>query len=322
MVKHSKTDDGAKGPATLPKGYSFSPGAAAGTGDIAMGGGKVGIAASSYDSVSNVLNGLWPEGTPSLRPGATLVITDGFTGRSASVLASALPDVVAVLNAFVVAEESPAADQAASETAVRQEEGKAAVRTRKREGKPAPAPARQPKAAAAKADAPVAAPPPEAPPEVVAAPAPAAAAAPAPAVRKSAPKAKGKAKAKPRAKAAVSLKAHEMPEWFVPFGNKVKVDDGQGGTANLVKCGLQLDTGRVNHVKGRSKNPDKATGWGYEVLSGGKRVAWIIAAAPDKLVVTDVVGDPAYVPSKHKHLDGVSSRLTAIVMPKFFEMAA
>lgn len=336
MKRPTKKGSGLPEEKPLPQGFSARSDFDTGSVTISKGKESVSIGMGSYASVANLLHELWPDPAPSLAPGATLMISDGFSGKSTSVLVSALSDAAAVLKAFVVKGDEPAAvapakakvpskkaappEPPAAVAGIQQEEGKASVVTRKRAKKPAAAPSRSKASAAPKEE-----PKRETAPPAAAKPAtgkPAAKATPA-AKPKSPAKPKPAASAKPASKAtAKSMPAQETPAWFAAFKKHLEADDGSGGVAELVKCGLVMDPERVNHVRGKAKDDREATGWGYEVLSGGKHVAWVIAADHDKLIVTDVVGDPEYVPSKHKQMAGVMARLTAIVMPKFFARAA
>lgn len=339
MKTHSETGETVAADKPLPEGFSARTDFDAGTIAISKDGVSVTISKGSFAAVANALNDLWPEGAPSLEPGAALTVTDGFTGRSASLPASALSDAAAVLSAFVVkpvpvAEQEPAAQpEEAAEAVEASGEGKAPVVTRKRARQPAPAPVRQAAAPEKRTKAAVdkAQPAQEAAvPEEVPAPEPVPAAEPELAAKparrpKPASAARAKAKAAPKRKARkprsrpVVLHVHEAPAWYQALKKRIEVDDGVGGTAVMVKRALALDPKAKDHVKSQAKDERKATGWGYELLSGGKHVAWIIASDEEMLVLTDIVGNPDYKPSKHKLVGGLASRLTASILPKFIE---
>jgi len=334
MKTHSETGEDIAADKPLPEGFSARTDFAAGTVAVTRDGVSVTISKGSFAAVANALNDLWPDGAPGLEPGATLTVSDGFTGRTTSLAAHALYDTAAVLAAFVIkpaltAEQETAPPEASAETV---DEGKAAVRTRKRAKQPAPAPVRQ-AAAAEKPSKPVETKQPveeaavavEAPaPEPVAEPVLETAPAPVKAVKARAA-AKPKAKAAPRRKKRktrsrpVALHVHEAPAWYQALKKTIEVDDGVGGTAVMVKRALALDPKAKDHVKSQAKDESKATGWGYELLADGKHVAWIIAADSEMFVLTDVVGNPNYKPSKHKLIQGLASRLTASILPSFIE---
>ncbi len=65
---------------------------------------KTVINTNSFASVANILSAFSPDGKASLQPGATLAIKDEFSGRSITIVASAIGDVAAALKAFVVQE--------------------------------------------------------------------------------------------------------------------------------------------------------------------------------------------------------------------------
>lgn len=144
-------------------------------------------------------------------------------------------------------------------------------------------------------------------------------------VQKAAAKKKAEPKATPKAKAAPPPEKpvpNDVPAWFRELPKQITADDGRGGSVELVRRRLALEGPSSDRVKSRSDGTEEDTAWGYEVISAGRHVAWVIANRPERLIVTGVVGDPGYSPSSHKNLTGVTSRLTAIVMPKFFAAAA
>jgi hypothetical protein len=88
----------------LPKAYSATTHHDGKKVSISSEGRSATIDTNSFASVANILSAFSPSGETSLAPGATLVLKDEFSGRSISIVASAIIDVATVLKLFVVGE--------------------------------------------------------------------------------------------------------------------------------------------------------------------------------------------------------------------------
>lgn len=60
------------------------------------------ISTNSFQAVANILSQFAPEGTPTLEPGTTFHIRDGFSDKETTVTANALTDIAAALAVFAV----------------------------------------------------------------------------------------------------------------------------------------------------------------------------------------------------------------------------
>lgn len=63
---------------------------------------KLTISTNSFQAVANILSQFAPEGNPTLEPGTTVHIRDGFSGKETTVTANTLTDVAAALAVFAV----------------------------------------------------------------------------------------------------------------------------------------------------------------------------------------------------------------------------
>jgi hypothetical protein len=69
---------------------------------LQVGSEKLTIATNSFQAVANVLSMFAPDGTPTLEPGTTFYLRDGFSDRETSITANALMDVAQALATFAV----------------------------------------------------------------------------------------------------------------------------------------------------------------------------------------------------------------------------
>lgn len=69
---------------------------------LQAGSGRLTISTNSFQAVANILSQFAPEGTPTLEPGTTFHIRDGFSDKETTVTANALTDVAAALAVFAV----------------------------------------------------------------------------------------------------------------------------------------------------------------------------------------------------------------------------
>lgn len=282
----------------LPDAFTAKTDLKTGTVQIARrGGGKVTIPMNSFASVANVLAELWPGEKPTLEARSTLKITDGFSNRSATITAGALKDVAAALEGLVT---KKGKDLPSEEIQAPSRRKKAAGMT-----KPAAASKKAPtkassskkpagKPAKAKAD------------EAITAPAPAVKAAKAQAER-------------PRAALPSPDSGPDMPSWLAALDDTYHRDYGEGISLDLVRARILLEEPKSRNVTGRAGAKDEPAAWGYEVISDGRHVAWVIAESERSFVITGV---PDYEPSVHRVIPGLIARLSVSVLPRVLGHAA
>lgn len=319
----------------LPERYSASVDAAKDTVTISKGSQSVAIRMQSYASVANVLDMLEKSGGV-LEAAASIELKEPFTGSTASVSTASLDDVVAALTTLAISTKQ-VAPQPSAPAEPPAEEAKPAskpVRAKSRKATTTSAPAPEPQEATppaeqseqvpevAEAPADASAPSPATtkgktkpsktakaaksakPPETVEKEAPPSAAAPAepsPAVQP--PKAKGKAKAPAKA-AAPKVEAPEG--WLDRDFQK----EYAGEKFRMVRAEISIDPEHRRNALGAWKKGKGVRAEGYEVLSGDKHVAWVIAEDPKSFILTGAF-DLKW--SQHRALAGLLARIQVIL---------
>jgi len=272
---------------SLPSGFEAKSDTKAGKVEISRSGKgqRVKVDMSSYASVASLLSGLWPDGEASLEPGSALVIEESFSGRKATVVAAAIPDVAAVLKALVTkpGKYVPAKDEAKESAPAKGAQPAAAEKKT----------ASKSKAASSKKATPA-----------------------------SKGKAKPAAKAA-SAQAAAPKRSHgipPMPEWMKAHKDREDADDGVGGKMELERTAIGLGAGGYKEVLGKAKGDEPNIAWGYEVRVDGEHVAWLIGKPKEGFVIAGVKAFD-YKPTEHRVLAGALARLQAIIVPRYREAA-
>lgn len=105
-----------------------------------------------------------------------------------------------------------------------------------------------------------------------------------------------------------------IPSWFAKdFKDEYNIE--QDGF-RLKRSRLSMDASHLKGVLGRWNKKASISGWGYEILSGKKRVGWVIADAPDHFVISGVPNTP---PSNHRGMVGVMARIATMIIPALRE---
>jgi len=295
---------------------------------------------NSYASVANVLSGLWPDGDAALEPGSTLLIEDNFSGRKATVVAAAVPDVAAVIKGLVTKPGKYVPEDGKASAAPAKQEAKAATaetaaapvkkkKDRREETRKRTEKRRAARAAAKLAAASESAKAEPSTPQAKESAAPEKTPAPAkktpPAAKKAATPA-SKAKAAGKGKGATAAKSGnqkprpagipKMPRWLESaHKDREDTDDGEGGKIELSRTAIGLGKKGFKEVLGPAKGDEPDVAWGYDVRSGGEHVAWLIAKPQQGFVIAGVEAFE-YRPSEHKMLGGAVARLQAMIIPK------
>jgi len=104
----------------------------------------------------------------------------------------------------------------------------------------------------------------------------------------------------------------QIPDWFTQgFQDEYSNSDPE---FTLRRTRLSLDPENSKNVIGAWEKPGDISGWGYEIVSGGKHVAWVIAEDPRRLLIT---GAPGLPPSPHSAIIGAIARIANLVVPTF-----
>lgn len=259
----------------------------------------VDIAISSYQSAANLLAAFAKDGEPSLDPGATVTITDNFSGRSITITANSFVDAAAVFQAFVVRKGryKPSIDVGAEEDAPQ-------VRAAKKT-------ATAQKSASAKASAAL-----STPGKKTASGSPSKAAKPATPSPK--PAAGKTGKPKPTAERAVATDGDHrkgslagFPSWAKGNLKAEYADEAWG--FRLVATKLSLDKENGKSVVGVDDGKADHHGFGYELLIHGKHVGWVIAEAPDAFHLTGIEN---YETTRHRNMEpAVLIRIRRTIYP-------
>jgi len=268
---------------------------------------SVTIDMDAFASVANVIKTFWTGKRGSLEPGTTLKIEDPFSGKSTTVVASAISDVAAALE-LVTKPGKYAPDHKAAEEPGESKTPGSATKT-KAKSEPPKRRGRPPKQAVAEMSAPVAKPPAKRgrPKKQDAAPASAA--------HPKSGKAAGKTtKTVPE---SASRGVPPMPGWFkTKFQDRYSADAGELGAFELVRTPLALQAKGSKYVAGKAPGVEGPIEWGYEVVSKKYgHVAWVIARDEKKLFLTGIPND-AEAPQPQRVIDGVIARIIAKALPK------
>lgn len=271
----------------------------------------VDVAIASFQSVANLLNTFAQDGEPSLDPGATITISDNFSGRSVTITANTFVDAAAVFHAFVVKKgrykpqtEAPAEEESGTNS---RDEPKAKSRSK-------PAAAGKPAATVAARQEPTA-PVDERPAARKAAPAgqsksePAAPQAKAPAKKATAAKSGTESAAGAADVAKGSLAG--FPDWAKKSLKAEYADDLWG--FRLVATPVALDKENGHNVLGRDDGKAEHRGHGYELIIHGKHAGWIVAESESAFHLTGVEN---YETTKHRNIEpAVFIRIRRTIYP-------
>lgn len=265
---------------SLPKSYSAATDANAGTVTITRGSGSASIRMQSFASVANVLTMVEEGSHGLLEPTAQLDITDPFSGKKATIAAAALTDVAKVLSELAMATSAETGTGAATTPARAAIQPKAVSKTAKpKQVTKTPAAAKAPHKAAARTPAKAAHP-----------------------------------------KAAKSTVPAQMPrpDWYADLKDEYVSD---AANYRLVRAEVAVDptsSAKARKVTGRWGEAEGNHAWGYEILSGDRHVAWVVAEDQRTFILT---GAPGFAPSTHRMVEGLMARVTATVMPQFAKVA-
>lgn len=277
----------------------------------------VDVAIASFQSVANLLNTFAQDGEPSLDPGATITISDSFSGRSITITANTFVDAAAVFHAFVVKKgrykpqtEAPSEEESGATT---REEPKAKSRSKAADAaKPAATVAADERpAAVAAAKAPDKKP----SPEKKAAPAEqrkgeAAATQAKPAAKKPSPAVVAETSAG-GAPAVAKGSLAGFPEWAKKSLKAEYADDVWG--FKLLATPVALDKENGHNVLGRDDGKAEHRGHGYELTIGGKHAGWVVAESESAFHLTGIEN---YETTKHRNIEpAVFIRIRRTIYP-------
>lgn len=81
------------------------------------------------------------------------------------------------------------------------------------------------------------------------------------------------------------------PSWFgATFLPKYEAHSQNGASWVLNKVPLKLQRPGSKMVEGIALKPEDVSGWGYQITSGGKHVAWVIVSGPSSLSIVSTDG--------------------------------